>query len=90
MVNNTASFSYFFGPNKYSLMKNIDNNFYKNINLGWIGVNFFNKYVIIPIFNFLETITGNYGLIIFLLVVFNIILSIVLSTNVSNISISIK
>jgi len=69
MVNNTASFSYFFGPNKYSLMKNIDNNFYKNINLGWIGVNFFNKYVIIPIFNFLETITGNYGLIIFLLVV---------------------
>ncbi len=49
-------------------MKTIDNNFYQNISLGWIGVNFFNKNVIIPIFNFLETLTSNYGLIIFLMV----------------------
>ena len=68
MINDGISFQYFFGPNKYSLMKNIDNDFYQNINLGWIGVNFFNKNIIIPIFNFLETLTTNYGLIIFLMV----------------------
>ena len=68
MINNGISLQYFFGPNKYSLMKTIDNNFYQNISLGWIGVNFFNKNVIIPIFNFLETLTSNYGLIIFLMV----------------------
>ena len=68
MINEGISFQYFFGPNKYSLMKDIDNDFYQNINLGWIGVNFFNKNIIIPIFNFLETLTTNYGLIIFLMV----------------------
>jgi len=68
MINDGISLQYFFGPNKYSLMKTIDNNFYQNISLGWIGVNFFNKNVIIPIFNFLETLTSNYGLIIFLMV----------------------
>ena len=40
----------------------------KLVDLGWKWIAWFNRYVVIPIFNFLETnVTLNYGLIIFLL-----------------------
>ena len=69
IVNNTISFKYFFGPNKYSILENVADGFDNNLYLGWIGVGGFNKYIIVAIFNFLEKITNNYGLIIFLMVI---------------------
>ena len=69
IVNNTVSLKYFFGPNKYSILENVADGFDNNLYLGWIGVGGFNKYIIVPIFNFLEKITNNYGLIIFLMVI---------------------
>ncbi len=44
-------------------------NFDRNVYLGWWGVNSFNKYIIVPIFNFLEKSISNYGLIIFIMVI---------------------
>ena len=67
-VNNTISFKYYFGPNKYSILKNIEDEFHNNLYLGWFGVGGFNRYIIVPIFNFLENITSNYGLIILFMV----------------------
>ena len=67
-VNNTITFKYYFGPNKYSILKNIDHEFHNNLYLGWFGVGGFNRYIIVPIFNFLENITSNYGLIILFMV----------------------
>lgn len=64
-----ASFKYYLGTNDYHTVKKIADGFGENVYLGWPVVNIFNKYIIIPIFNFLEGITSNYGLIIFLLVV---------------------
>ena len=49
----------------------------KLVDLGWKWIAWFNRYVVIPIFNFLETnVTLNYGLIIFLL---TLIIKLVLS-----------
>jgi len=66
--NGNAKFSYYFGPNNYQILKKVAPDFSKNIYLGWTPVNIVNKYVIIPIFNFLENYIGNYGIIIMILV----------------------
>lgn len=61
---------YFFGPNNYQILKKVSDGFARNIYLGWPPVNFVNKFLIIPTFQFLERFISNYGIIIILLVVF--------------------
>lgn len=65
----------YLGPNDYSLLKSIDEDmnkgtqFAKIVDMGdWFR--FINIWLVIPVFNFLETIFSNYGLIIFLLTLF--------------------
>lgn len=65
----------YLGPNDYSLLKSIDTNmgkdtqFAKIVDMGdWFR--FINIWLVIPVFNFLETMFSNYGLIIFLLTLF--------------------
>ncbi len=65
----TYDMEYYLGPNHYQTLKKMDMDLEEVINLGsgimaWVAI--FNKYFIIPIFNFLEPI-GNYGVIILLL-----------------------
>ena len=64
----SADFSFFFGPNSYPLLKKITPGFEKNIYLGWPPVNLVNKWIIIPLFNFLNKYISNYGIIIIILV----------------------
>lgn len=64
-----ASFTYFFGPNDYKVITEITPGFDENLYIGWPPVSWVNKYLIIPIFHFLEKYVGNYGLIIVILVV---------------------
>lgn len=59
---------FFFGPNKYNQLKKVATGFEDNVYLGYIVVNWVNKYLIIPIFNLLERYIGNYGVIIIILV----------------------
>ena len=61
---------FFFGPNSYPVLREYgkDIELPQLINLGWKWIAWFNRYVVIPIFNFLEShVTLNYGLIILLL-----------------------
>lgn len=61
---------FFFGPNSYPVLREYgkDIELPQLINLGWKWIAWFNRYVVIPIFNFLENhVTLNYGLIILLL-----------------------
>lgn len=61
---------FFFGPNSYKVLKEYgaDQDFPDVINMGWKWISWFNKYFVIPIFNFLEDHTAlNYGIIILLL-----------------------
>ncbi len=64
-----ASFTYYLGPNNYQVLKKVTKGFDKNVYMGWPPVNIVNKYLIIPIFNFLEKYISNYGIIIIILVI---------------------
>lgn len=75
--NYTFKSNFFFGPNKYNLLRKISKNYEagndikldKLLNLGWGIFGWVNKFLIIPIFNFLSTFIHNYGLIILLLTI---------------------
>jgi YidC/Oxa1 family membrane protein insertase len=57
----------YFGPNKFSKLKKYDIKLEKLVPLGWGIFGWVNKWIIIPIFNWLGGFINNYGLIIFLL-----------------------
>lgn len=68
--------AYFFGPNSYDLLSSLDDGVENSadkldlqdiIPLGWGIFGWVNKYLIIPLFNFLGSFISNYGLVIFLL-----------------------
>lgn len=65
---NAVAVKYFFGPNNYKILKDVAPDFSKNIKLGWGPLSWINKFLIIPIFHFLEAYITNYGIIIFILV----------------------
>lgn len=67
-IANKAKFKFYFGPNDYKLLPSIAPDFSKNLSLGWPPVLWVNKFLIIPIFHFLEKFISNYGLIIIILV----------------------
>jgi YidC/Oxa1 family membrane protein insertase len=63
----SKSFHFYFGPNHYPVLKEYDMKFDKLIPLGGWLVGSINKFVIIPIFNWLNRYIANYGLIILIL-----------------------
>ncbi len=68
LASNSTSFTYFFGPNDYHILKEVTEDFTDNLELGWFFLPAINKYLIIPIWNFLELFIGDYGLIIIIMV----------------------
>ncbi|UOR05938.1 membrane protein insertase YidC [Hymenobacter aerilatus] len=64
-----AGMRYFFGPNSFSLLKEVAPEFDRNVYLGWGLFRWVNQFVIIPIFHFLEQFVSSYGIIIAILVV---------------------
>lgn len=66
----TFALQYYLGPNDYRILKKMDIDLEETINLGtgifaWVAI--FNKWIIIPIFNFLNNFISNYGFIILIL-----------------------
>lgn len=61
-------FQYYFGPNDYTVQKKVVDGFEQNVDLGWFIFRAVNKFLIIPIFNLLENVISNYGVIIIILV----------------------
>jgi len=63
--------SFFFGPNNYNLLKKYssDNDLQlnKEINLGWGIFGWVNRFLVIPIFDFLSGFNLNYGIVILIL-----------------------
>lgn len=69
-ANEQYQMKFFFGPNSYQVLKSYGNDIDLPdvINMGWKWIAWFNKYFVIPIFNFLQNNTAlNYGIIILLL-----------------------
>ena len=66
-------FSIYYGPSDYNVLKSYDLKFDKLVNLGQGMYSFvrpINKYIIMPIFNFLRGLTSNLGIVIALLTIF--------------------
>ncbi len=57
----------YFGPNHYNTLKKYEAGLEELVMLGRNIIKFFNKYVIVPIFNWLDNSIGNYGIIILIL-----------------------
>jgi len=66
---NNYLFDFYFLPNKYSLLNSFDKGFETLVPLGKFVFGWVNKFLVIPIFNFLEKLGLNYGLIIFIIAV---------------------
>lgn len=66
-------FSIYYGPSDYQVLKKYDLKFEKLVNLGQGMYSFvrpINKFIIMPIFNFLRGLTSNLGIVIMLLTIF--------------------
>lgn len=68
--NETVNMQFFFGPNHYQTLKQYDIDLERQVYLGYAIVRPVNKYLIIPVFNFLRKYINSFGLIILLLTVF--------------------
>jgi YidC/Oxa1 family membrane protein insertase len=63
-----SNFKFYFGPNDYSIIKNIAPSFGNNVKLSYDFLLPITRYIFVPLFSFLESIISNYGLLIILLV----------------------
>ncbi|MCC3152732.1 membrane protein insertase YidC [Hymenobacter sp. BT770] len=63
-----GQYRFFFGPNSFNLLKQVAPEFDRNVYLGWGLFRWVNRFVVLPVFHFLEQFIGSYGLIIALLV----------------------
>jgi YidC/Oxa1 family membrane protein insertase len=68
--------TFYFGPNKYNLLKAQGYDLEKQIGMGWGPLKYINRFAVLPVFNFLQQFGWNYGIIILAL---TIILKLVLS-----------
>ncbi len=59
--------AFYFGPNKYQTLKEYGLDMEKQIPLGWGIFGWVNKFIVLPIFNFLGSSGLNYGIIILIL-----------------------
>ena len=63
-----GNFQWYFGPNDYNIIKNVAPGFGKNVKLSYDIFLPITRYVFVPLFNVLEKIFSNYGLLIIALV----------------------
>jgi YidC/Oxa1 family membrane protein insertase len=63
----TINLKFYFGPNDYQTLKKQDIGLDKIIPLGWGIFGWINRYMIIPIFTFLQNYISNYGIVILFL-----------------------
>jgi YidC/Oxa1 family membrane protein insertase len=67
----TYNMNWYFGPNKYKVLRQYHMNLERQIPLGWsfFLMQWINRFAVIPVFNWLESANLNYGIIILLLTI---------------------
>jgi len=67
----TYDLKWYFGPNKYKVLRQYKMNLERQIPLGWsfFLMQWINRFTVIPVFNWLESFDMNYGIIILILTV---------------------
>ncbi len=77
--NTKIPFDFYFGPNHFNTLKKYSEVSYNNeevnlhleklVKLGWGILGWINRYMVIPVFNFLQDYIGSYGIIILILTI---------------------
>ncbi|MBY0244691.1 MAG: membrane protein insertase YidC [Sphingobacteriaceae bacterium] len=76
LANQSYAMKFYFGSNKFSELKKQGQDIEKLVEMGYWPLKYVNRFVVLPVFNFLEGFNWNYGLIILAL---TILLKLVLS-----------
>lgn len=63
-----GQYRFYFGPNAFNTLKAVTPEFDRNVYLGWGLFRWVNRFVVLPVFHFLEQFISSYGVIIALLV----------------------
>jgi YidC/Oxa1 family membrane protein insertase len=63
-----GQYRFYFGPNAFNTLKAVAPEFDRNVYLGWGLFRWVNRFVVLPVFHFLEQFITSYGVIIALLV----------------------
>ncbi|MFZ9940036.1 MAG: membrane protein insertase YidC [Bacteroidia bacterium] len=58
---------FYFGPNHFQMLKALDLGLEKQVPLGWGIFGWVNRFIVIPVFNWLDSFSLSYGLIILIL-----------------------
>ncbi|WP_017258265.1 membrane protein insertase YidC [Pedobacter arcticus] len=66
---NTYDLQFYFGSNKFSQLKAQGHDLDKQVKMGWGPLKWINRFLVLPIFNFFESMNLGYGLIILLLTI---------------------
>ena len=67
--NSRYEMQFYFGSNKFSQLKDQGHDLDAQVKMGWGPLKWINRFLVLPIFNFFETLNLGYGLIILLLTV---------------------
>ncbi|MFI3268195.1 MAG: membrane protein insertase YidC, partial [Rikenellaceae bacterium] len=68
-------FSFYFAPNSYDLFQEYGDKIEKLVPLGWGILGWINRFLVIPVFNFLSNYISNYGwIILFLTIIIKLII----------------
>ncbi|MCX6231330.1 MAG: membrane protein insertase YidC [Bacteroidetes bacterium] len=70
-ADNSVAMHFFFGPNKYNILRTYNLELERQIPLGWsfFLLQWINRYAVIPVFDFLSKFNWNYGIIILILTI---------------------
>ncbi|WP_285057751.1 membrane protein insertase YidC [Pedobacter ginsengisoli] len=63
------AFTFYFGTNKFSTLKDQGHEIEKQVDMGYWPLKYINRFVVLPVFNWLESFGWGYGLIILLLTI---------------------
>ncbi|WP_256005540.1 membrane protein insertase YidC [Pedobacter deserti] len=69
LASQSYGFTFYFGTNKFSVLKEQGHEIEKQVDMGYWPLKYINRFVVLPVFNFLEGFGWNYGLIILVLTI---------------------
>ncbi|MBO9671881.1 MAG: membrane protein insertase YidC [Sphingobacteriaceae bacterium] len=68
-ANQAYEMEFYFGTNKFSTLKAQGYDLEKQVDLGYWPLKYINRFIVLPVFNFLNSFNWNYGLIILVLTI---------------------
>ncbi|WP_443947443.1 membrane protein insertase YidC [Pedobacter sp. AW1-32] len=69
VANQTYDLEFYFGTNKFSALKDQGYDLEKQVDLGYWPLKYINRFIVLPVFNFLNNFGWNFGLIILVLTI---------------------